>query len=112
MKTLFLTLFLIASFTLTAAGRAEKTTVNGVVFENVRGFKVPLSLASVQCKGTTIGTFSTETGDFKLDLPDGTYKVTFSFAGYKPVEKELKIKASKPIYIEITLDQNSGLAQN
>lgn len=111
MRTPILILFLAISFSLLGANNSKKSSISGVVYENVNGYKIPLSLASIKCKGTTIGTFSEKTGDFELDLPEGKYTVTFTFAGYKSVQKELKIKKNKDIYLEITLKENLGLAQ-
>ncbi|MFB6341290.1 carboxypeptidase-like regulatory domain-containing protein [Saccharicrinis sp. FJH62] len=112
MKTTVLLFFILFSVTVFGSNKQEKSKISGVVYENVRGYKIPLSLANIQCKGTTIGTFSEKTGDFELDLPEGKYTVTFSFAGYKPVKKELKIKKNKNLYLEITLEDNTGFAQN
>lgn len=112
MRTLLLLFFSLTIFSASAANnKKDEAKVSGVIYENVKGYKLPLSLASVKCEGTVIGTFSDKSGEFKIDLPEGKHTITFSFVGYEPIEKELKVKKNKEIYLEITLDQQTGFAQ-
>lgn len=112
MKSTLIILLLFISLSVLAGGNnANKAKINGVVYENVRGYKLPLSFATIQCKGTTIGTFSEKTGGFNLDLPEGKYTITFAYVGYKPVVKELKVKKNKEMYLEVTLEETEGMAQ-
>jgi hypothetical protein len=112
MKFSLIALLFFSTLTVFAGNKDDKAKVKGIVYENVRGYKLPLSLATIQCKGTTIGTFSEKTGDFELDLPKGEYKVTFAYVGYEPVIKELKIKKNKEIYLEVTLEESDQISQN
>lgn len=112
MRTLLLLFFCIFLVSASAAdNKKTNTKLTGVIYENVKGYKLPLSLASVKCEGTVIGTFSDKSGEFQIDLPEGKHKITFSFVGYEPIEKELKVKKNKEIYMEVTLNQQSGFAQ-
>jgi outer membrane receptor for ferrienterochelin and colicins len=109
--TTIILIFLLASLSVFSSDKSTKAKLTGVVYEDVRGYKIPLSLATISSKGTVISTFSETTGDFELNLPEGKHTVTFSYAGYKPVQKELKVKKNKEIYLEITLKQETGFAQ-
>lgn len=76
-----------------AAEKEEAKALNGRVVETVNGDVKPVPFAYVYCEGTTISTYTNENGEFKLPVEKvGRYKLRFSHAGYKVVEKEVKLK--------------------
>lgn len=100
-----------ATTILFAKNESKKAEIRGVVYEVVEGKKVPLSLANVQCKGTTRGTVTGLDGDFNLKLKEGVYKLRFTFAGRESVVKKVKVKKNKNLYFEIVLDKNIKIAK-
>lgn len=96
-----------------AKPKTEPVSIKGVVFEKVDGKKQPLTLANVHCEGTTLGTTSTKNGSYDMNLKAGKYKVVFSYAGYKPVTKEIVVKKktkAKDLYVEVELEPQERLA--
>ena len=89
----------------------KKAEIRGIVYEVVEGKKIPLSLANVQCKGTSKGTVTGIDGDFNLKLKEGVYKLRFTFAGRESVEREVKVKKNKNLYFEVVLDKNDIMAK-
>lgn len=89
----------------------KKAEIRGKVYEMVDGKKVPLSLANVQCKGTTNGTVTGIEGDFKLKLQEGVYKLRFTFAGRESVVRKVKVKKNKNQFFEVVLDKNLSFAK-
>ncbi len=66
-----------------------------------------LSFASIQIKGTTIGTTTDETGHFQLiNLPEGTHIIQAAYIGYKPAEIQITIKKgeTKEVNFELETD--------
>lgn len=96
-----------------AKPNTEPVSIQGIVFEKVDGKKQPLTLANVHCEGTTLGTSSSNDGSYGINLKAGKYKVVFSYAGYKPVSKEIVVKKNskaKDLYVEIELEPQEKLA--
>ena len=59
----------------------------------------PIVNASVIVKGTTIGVKSSETGDFRISVPDNTMTLVISSIGYE----NLEVKVSSAERIDVTL---------
>jgi outer membrane receptor for ferrienterochelin and colicins len=88
---------------------SQKTKTDANVFGHVicTDCDEHLSFATIQVKGATIGTTTDETGHFQLiNLPEGTHILVATFIGYKPMEKEITIKAgeTKEVNFELALD--------
>jgi hypothetical protein len=64
---------------------------------------VPLSFASIYVENTAIGTNANADGNFRLELPKGTYKIVFQHIGYNKFFKTI-ILNDKPITIEARLE--------
>ena len=60
---------------------AEKRVVSGIVSSASDG--EPLVGASVHISGTVIGVVTDGQGEFKLDVPENTSEITFSYTGYE-----------------------------
>ncbi len=64
----------------------------------------PLPYASVYVKNTTYGSATNLKGEYFLELTPGNYTIVFSFLGYKPVEKQVSIKSSKAVVLNVKLE--------
>ena len=77
---------LLASITLALA---QKITVNGIVFSEEDN--EPIQGATVQIKGTSIGTITDEAGKFSLsNVPSSAQTLVISFLGMLPAEVTVK----------------------
>lgn len=72
------------AMTQTAAGTI---TLKGVVVDKETGDVMPG--VSIRIDGTSISAVTSVDGAFSLTVPDGRYKVIFSFLGYDTLEREL-----------------------
>lgn len=70
----------------------------------------PLPFANVVIKGTTIGTTTDFDGNYSIQVPAGTHIVSFSFLGYKTIEKSFTIKAGETVTINQILSAEEGVA--
>ncbi|MCK0190475.1 TonB-dependent receptor [Arenibacter sp. F20364] len=96
---LFLTLFQLFS---------QKATLEGTVMSNDE----ILAFATIQLKGTQIGTTTDENGKYNLSAPFGTYTVICQSIGYKSVHKEIKLNNSLPSKLNFDLKEDvMGLEQ-
>jgi hypothetical protein len=79
MKHLFITLFLITSFT----GFSQKNgSITGKVID--KGTQEILPFVSLQIVGTQKGGTTDENGNFRIsEIPVGTYNILFSYVGYQ-----------------------------
>lgn len=84
MKRVIVTI--LACFWMGAALWAQ-TTVTGVVTDSKTGDPIPG--ATVLAKGTTIGVFTDEKGEYTLMVPDGVDKLVFSMLNRKVVEASI-----------------------
>lgn len=70
-----------------AAPEKGKIQVKGVVVDEETG--ETMIGVSIRVHGTDITTITDIDGAFSLTVPDGRYKVRFSYIGYTPLEREL-----------------------
>lgn len=100
--SLFVNMIVICAF-------AQKTTdanVNGHVVNKTTGEHIPYGAITI--KGTAIGTTADATGHYHLkNLPVGKFTITFSYLGYKPVEKETMLVAGKTIEVNIETEEDA-----
>jgi Family of unknown function (DUF5686)/CarboxypepD_reg-like domain len=66
----------------------------------------PLAFASIYVENTAIGTTANAEGDFRLELPNGTYKIVFQYVGYNKHFESIVLK-DKPIHLNIHLESAS-----
>lgn len=67
-----------------------------------------IPFANVVLKGTTIGTSTDETGHFRMiNLPEGDFTVVAMAVGYKPVEKQVTIKAGETIELNFKMEEDA-----
>lgn len=86
-KILFLILFLTLSTMAALAG-----TIKGSITD--RQTKEPLTGATVQIVGTTLGAIADIDGNYALDIKSGSYTLTIKYVGYKDITIN-NIKVSK-----------------
>jgi TonB-linked SusC/RagA family outer membrane protein len=65
----------------------------------------PLPNVSIVVKGTTIGTVTDQTGNFKLRVPDGRVVLVISYTGY--VKKEVAVTGSNKITVQLDIENNA-----
>jgi len=89
---IFLILFLETAF-------AQKYEVEGFIGDKKTG--KPLAYASIRIDGTTSGTASNNEGQFILKLTGGSYKLIFSYVGYKTDTVSIIVPAKRHLQIYI-----------
>ncbi len=87
----------------------EKGTIKGKILDKESNDE-PLPFASVILKGTTTGTETDLNGNFSLTVDSGSYKVVFSFLGYKTIEIPVVVKPGETVIINKTLTAEEGVA--
>lgn len=101
-SALLLTLLLcITSFQLTA----QEFTLSGRVF-NVED-KQPILGANIIIEGTNYGTVTDFDGDFEIELPEGRYKVVFSFLGFKNDIQRINLKKDIQLISNLEPDEET-----
>jgi hypothetical protein len=66
----------------------------------------PLAFASIYVENTGIGTSANATGDFRLDLPNGSYKIVFQYVGYNK-HFETIVLNDKHLHLNVHLESAS-----
>ena len=92
-KMLFLILLLTLSTMAALAGNIKGTITD-------RQNREPLTGATVQVEGTTLGAVADIDGRYLLELKPGTYTLTVKYVSYKDIRKE-QVKVGRE---ELTLD--------
>ncbi|TPN87515.1 TonB-dependent receptor [Aquimarina algicola] len=86
----------------------ETGSVTGVLLDKESNNQ-PLPFANVLIKGTTKGTTTDFDGLYRIDnLEPGTYTLEFSFVGYETLEKEVLIKASETITVNVSIGASAA----
>lgn len=98
-KRLLLTLAFLQMLLITAY--AQKKTVTGVVTDNGE----PLPGVTVVLKGTSQGTITGLSGDFKIEIPNNESTLTFSFVGYKAQEIVVGNQSVINVALEVDAEQ-------
>jgi iron complex outermembrane recepter protein len=101
-------LFVCAMLFVSANAFAQKYAISGKVTdaENAQ----PLFSATVQALGTTDGALTDFDGNYTLELPNGSYKLVFSFIGMTETIKEVTI-AGAPQTLDVALGGNKLLEE-
>lgn len=74
--------FIVCILTLAATSVCSQTyVVSGTVYDAVNG--QPLAAANIRIDGTSRGTISNAQGQYRLSLDIGSYRLIFSFIGYR-----------------------------
>lgn len=105
MKKILFTAFIIISQFLVAQ---EKGVLKGLLTDKETN-NDPLPFANVIVKGTTIGTTTDFDGLYTLNVPAGTQIISFSFLGYKTIEKTVVIKAGQTLTLNVVMSAEEGV---
>ena len=84
---------------------AQDLTISGVVTEAGTDFTVPG--ATIQVKGTTIGTVADFDGNYQFAIPDNATTLVVSFVGYETAEIEIAGQSVINVALEVSLTQLS-----
>lgn len=106
MKKILFIAFIVLTQVLTAQ---SKGTLKGLLTDKETNNE-PLPFANVLIKGTTIGTTTDFDGLYTMKVPAGTHIVSFSFLGYKTVEKTFTIKAGETVTLNQVMSAEEGVA--
>lgn len=102
MKKLFL-FFCFGTGLFNCVGQSNFFTITGKVIDEAT--QMPLELASVFAKNTTLGTVTDASGNFKLALFQGGYELVISFAGYETEVRRISSGDSDNSDLRISLKQ-------
>lgn len=102
MKCNFLTLivFILTAFVYTSAAQSLLT---GKVRDAITN--EPLTGVNIIAKEQQLGTISDTDGNYKLQLPEGTHSIMFSFIGYESLTKEI-LAISQSIQLSVSLTES------
>lgn len=57
-----------------------------------------IEFSKIYLKGTQLGTFTNEKGEFKVEnIPFGSYTIEITYIGYEPKEMEIEFRESQPV---------------
>lgn len=77
----------------------QKVKISGNIREKSTGESI--MGATIYVEELKAGTVTNNTGFYSLTIPSGTYNITFNYIGYKPEKKQLNIKNSQTLNIEL-----------
>ncbi|MDD5570310.1 MAG: TonB-dependent receptor [Bacteroidales bacterium] len=80
-----------------------KYTISGYIKDKSTG--EILIGATVYIKGTTLGNNTNAYGFYSLTLPEGSYKLAFSFIGYKNIVRDLELKSNQKISTDMEVEK-------
>ena len=86
----------------------DKGTVKGLLTDKEMNNE-SLPFANVFIKGTSIGATTDFDGNYSFKVPAGTHVLSFSFLGYKTVEKTFTIKAEETVVINQIMSAEEGV---
>ena len=87
----------------------DKGTLKGLLTDKEANNE-SLPFANVFIIGTNIGTTTDFDGNYSFKVPAGTHVVSFSFLGYKTVEKTITIAASETLVLNQIMSAEEGVA--
>ncbi|MCH7536153.1 MAG: carboxypeptidase-like regulatory domain-containing protein, partial [Bacteroidetes bacterium] len=81
----------------------DKYTISGHISDNTSGEKLLGATIYIDTLGQ--GTVTNLYGFYSLTIPEGNYKIRYSFIGFQAIEKEIKLK--QDLRMDINLDVSS-----
>lgn len=86
---------------------AQKTKTDANVVGHVASGTTHLPFANVSLKGTTVGTYTDETGHFQLvNCKPGTYVIIATTVGYKPEERTITVETGNTVEVKFNLEED------
>ncbi|MCX6169671.1 MAG: carboxypeptidase-like regulatory domain-containing protein [Ignavibacteriales bacterium] len=99
----YLFLIIISTSSIRLSQTAELTSISGRVIDSIT--KEGLPGVSVYLSGTTTGTSSDKSGNYKIaKLPIGHFIIVVSMVGYKPIHQNIEIHESSIIQKNFSLE--------
>ena len=86
----------------------DKGTLKGLIIDKEANNE-SLPFANVFIKGTNIGATTDFDGNYAFKVPAGTHVVSFSFLGYKTVEKSFTIAPGETVTLNQTMSAEEGV---
>ncbi|WP_298767248.1 TonB-dependent receptor [uncultured Polaribacter sp.] len=86
----------------------EKGTIKGLLTDKETNNE-PLPFVNVFIKGTTIGATTDFDGLYNIKVPAGTHTISFSFLGYKTINKSITIAAGEVLTINQVMAAEEGV---
>jgi len=97
----FLLYFLLPLAGLLSSSLIQGQTLKGVISDATTGETLPG--ANIMIVGTTTGTVTNLDGEYTLDLPAGSNRVSITFIGYKQQIREVAIAQNQTLTLNISL---------
>jgi len=106
LKQVFVLIIFLASF----EALAQKGTVSGTIIEKETGEE--LIGANIVVEGTSTGTISDISGNYNLQLEEGTYTIVYSFVTFqKQIISDIQVKSNQITKIDIALEEEKSQLQ-
>ena len=86
----------------------DKGTLKGLLTDKEANNE-SLPFANVFIKGTNTGATTDFDGNYSFKIPVGTHVVSFSFLGYKTVEKTFTIQAGETLTLNQVMSAEEGV---
>ena len=103
-------LFFIAILVLCQALNAQdKGTIKGIVTDKEANNE-SLPFANISINGTTLGATTDFDGNYSISIDEGTYTISFSFLGYKTIEKSVIVKAGQTVTVNQIMTAEEGVS--
>lgn len=96
-------LILLAAIVTGLAANAQGV-IRGTVKDNASGETI---IGATVTYAPGKGTATDIDGNFRLELPDGSYNIAIQFSGYQLLTKEVVVSAGKEVFLEIALQPNT-----
>lgn len=85
--------------TCTTLWAQNKYTISGTLTDSSNG--ETLIGATIQIKGTTVGTITNVYGFYSLTVPEGDYTLVFTYIGYSDIEKQIQLNQNVKFNTEL-----------
>lgn len=80
--------------------KKKKYIIRGIIMDGKTGEKLPG--ANVLIKNSAFGVSSDNNGYYQLQLEAGEYELSYSYVGYEPVEKTVKLASETEMSVSLT----------
>ncbi|PQJ79271.1 TonB-dependent receptor [Polaribacter porphyrae] len=103
MNKILVFLFLIVFSTLSFS-QNQKSTISGKIVDQKTG--ETLIGVNISIKNKSLGTITNNYGFYSITIPNDTYTISYSYLGYKTIEKEIKLTNSLQLDIKLAEEEN------
>jgi hypothetical protein len=89
-------------------GKKEKQKKKGILVGQVKDRKSGEQLLGVMVKAGNTGTQTDATGNFRIELQPGLYKVEISYMGYHTVTENVTIAEERETHLAVTMSEDAN----